>query len=77
MYNIDRLLFHMGHATQLKGIAGVRLGDATAIKPNEPEWAESLEYMVQRWCRDLGVPYLGRADIGHTQSNRVVPFGMI
>jgi muramoyltetrapeptide carboxypeptidase len=77
MYNIDRLLFHMGHATQLQGLAGVRLGSVTAVTPNEPEWADSLEFMVRRWCGDLGVPYLGRADVGHTQGNRVVPFGIV
>ena len=76
MYNIDRLLFHMGHATQLKGIAGVRLGAVTAVQPNEPEWGDTLEYMIRRWCGDLGVPYLGRAEIGHTQTNCVVPFGI-
>jgi len=76
MYNIDRLLFHMGHATQLTGIAGVRLGAVTAVQPNEPEWNEALEPMVRRWCGDLGVPYLGRAEIGHAQGNHVVPFGI-
>jgi len=76
MYNIDRLLFHMAHATQLKGIAGVRLGALTDIKPNEPQWAETPEAMIARWCGEMGVPYLGRADIGHSQSNHVVPFGI-
>jgi muramoyltetrapeptide carboxypeptidase len=76
MYNIDRLLFHLGHATQLKGIAGVRLGSVTAVTPNEPEWGDTLDYMIRRWCGDLGVPYLGRAAIGHTQGNCVVPFGI-
>jgi len=32
--------------------------------------------MMDRWCREMGVPYLGRAEIGHAQSNRVVPFGI-
>jgi muramoyltetrapeptide carboxypeptidase len=76
MYNIDRLLFHMAHATQLKGLAGVRLGIVNDITPNEPEWGETLEFMMDRWCRDLGVPYLGRAEIGHSQANHVVPFGI-
>ena len=77
MYNVDRLLFTMANATQLRGVAGVRLGAVTAVQPNEPEWGESLEFMIERWCRDMGVPYLGRAEIGHTQANRVVPFGVI
>ena len=77
MYAIDRMLFHMANATQLRGIAGVRLGAVTAIKPNEPEWGETLEYMMNRWCGAMGVAYLGRAEVGHSQANHVVPFGMI
>lgn len=76
LYNVDRLLFTMANATQLKGVAGVRLGTVNDVQPNEPPWGETLEVMIARWCRDMGVPYLGRADIGHTQSNRVVPFGV-
>lgn len=76
MYAIDRMLFTLGNATQLRSIAGVRLGAVTAVKENEPDWGEPLDAMMQRWCRDLGVPYLGRAEIGHTQENRVVPFGV-
>ncbi|WP_162843971.1 LD-carboxypeptidase [Sphingomonas carotinifaciens] len=76
MYAVDRLLFTMANATQLKGLAGVRLGGVTAVQPNEPEWGESLEFMIRRWCGDMGVPYLGRAEIGHTQTNRLVPFGI-
>ena len=77
MYNIDRLLFNMAGATQLKGIAGVRLGALTAVKENSPSWNEPIEFMIDRWCRDMAVPYLGRAEIGHTQTNHVVPFGLV
>jgi len=27
------------------------------------------------WCGRAGIPYLGRADIGHDSANKVVPFG--
>ena len=77
MYAVDRLLFQMANAVQLQGLAGVRLGAISDVQPNTPEWGESLEFMIDRWCRDLGVPYLGRAEIGHTHSNHVVPFGMV
>ena len=77
LYNIDRLLWHMAHATQLKGIAGVRLGAVSDVQPNTPPWGETLDYMMVRWCRDMAVPYLGRAEIGHSQSNHVVPFGVV
>ncbi len=77
-YRIDRMLFQMAHATQLRGIAGVRLGTVTDVPAGdtEAEFGESLEAMMDRWCRDMGVPYLGRARIGHDADNMVVPFGI-
>ncbi len=77
LYNIDRLLFTMANAVQLKGIAGVRLGVVNDVQANDPPWGETLDAMMLRWCGDLGVPYLGRAEIGHTQANFVVPFGVV
>lgn len=76
MYAIDRMLFTIANATQLKGIAGVRLGSISDVTENTPAWGETLEYMITRWCRDMRVPYLGRAQIGHDQANCVVPFGV-
>ena len=76
MYRLDRELFQLAHATQLGGIAGVRLGAVSDVQLNDPPWREPLEAMLARWCGEVGVPYLGRAEIGHTQGNRVVPFGV-
>ena len=81
LYRIDRMLFQMAHATQLKGIAGVRLG-AVSEKDNAGEdksysFGETIDQIIVRWCREMGVPYLGRAEIGHVEMNRVVPFGVV
>lgn len=76
LYRIDRMLFTMAHATQLKGIAGVRLGRISDVQANDPPWGETVETMIVRWCGEMKVPYLGRADIGHDAANRVVPFGV-
>lgn len=76
LYRVDRTLFQLAHATQLQGLAGVRLGAVTDVQPNNPPWAEPLESMMRRWCAEMGVPFLGGAEIGHTQTNCVVPFGM-
>ena len=77
MYAIDRMLFTLASAPALRRLAGVRLGALTAIKDNVPAWGEAPDAMMTRWCGELGVPYLGRAVIGHTQDNHVVPFGTI
>lgn len=76
MYAIDRMLFTLGNATQLRSLAGVRLGGLTNVTENEPAWGETPEEMMARWCGELGVPYLGRAEVGHMQRNHVVPFGI-
>jgi len=82
LYRIDRMLFQMAHATQLRGIAGVRLGAVTAVKDNGDgdarySFGETIDQIIVRWCREMGVPYLGRAEIGHVEMNRVVPFGVV
>jgi muramoyltetrapeptide carboxypeptidase len=82
LYRIDRMLFQMAHSTQLKGVAGIRLGQVTAVKDNGEQegnysFGETIEQMIDRWCKEMGVPYLGRAEIGHVERNRPVPFGVI
>lgn len=76
LYRIDRMLFQLAQATQLKGLAGVRLGRISEVQPNDPPWGEALSVMLPRWCAELGVPYLGEADIGHDTANKIVPFGL-
>ncbi len=77
LYRVDRMLFQMANATQLKGIAGVRLGAISDVTPNTPEFAETPQQMIERWCKDMKVPFLGPADIGHVRTNKVVPFGLV
>ena len=76
LYRIDRMLFQLAQATQLKGLAGVRLGRISDVQPNDPPWGEALSVMLPRWCAELGVPFLGAADIGHDVGNKIVPFGL-
>jgi muramoyltetrapeptide carboxypeptidase len=76
LYRVDRMMFQVAHATQLKGIAGIRLGAVSDVPENDVDFGETDEQIVTRWCRDMGVPYLGRAEVGHVKLNRVVPFGV-
>jgi muramoyltetrapeptide carboxypeptidase len=77
LYRVDRMLFTIANATQLQGIAGLRLGVVNDVQENDPPWGETLEAMMARWAHDMGVPYLGRARVGHAQDNHVVPFGLV
>ncbi len=74
MYSIDRLFFHL--AGSLSRLAGLRLGYVTDVPENYVEFGQSEEDIARFWCDRMGVPYLGRAEIGHTSANRVVPFGL-
>lgn len=76
MYRIDRALFHITSTPALRGVAGIRLGRCSAIPPNEPPFGASEEEVARYWCERSGIPYLGRADIGHDAANKVVPFGI-
>lgn len=74
LYSIDRLFFHL--AGTLPRIAGLRLGTVTDIPENYVDFGQTEEEIAQYWCARAGIPYLGRALIGHTSANRVVPFGL-
>ncbi|MCL9998415.1 MAG: LD-carboxypeptidase [Erythrobacter sp.] len=74
MYSIDRLFFHL--AGSLPRLAGLRLGAVTDVPENYVEFGQSEEEIARFWCDRMGVPYLGRALIGHNSANRVVPFGL-
>ena len=73
-YAIDRLFFHI--TAQLPGLSGVRLGETTAIPENDRPFGATVEEIARYWCEKRGIPYLGRAQIGHSIANRIVPFGL-
>ena len=77
LYRIDRSLFHITSNPAIRGVAGIRLGRCTAMLPNEPDFAQTEVEIVQHWGRVSGIPYLGRADIGHDAGNKIVPFGAL
>lgn len=75
MYRIDRSLFHITGNPALRAVAGIRLGRCSRIPPNDPDFGATAEDVARHWCGKSGIPYLGRADIGHDIDNKIVPFG--
>jgi len=75
MYRIDRSLFHVTSNPAVRRVAGIRLGRCSAIPANDPDFGRTEVEVVQHWCEMSGIPYLGRADIGHDVDNKIVPFG--
>ncbi len=77
MYRIDRCFLHLTGTPGIRRVAGIKLGRCSAIPPNQPDFGASEEQVAMQWCERTGIPYLGRADIGHDIDNKVVPFGRI
>jgi muramoyltetrapeptide carboxypeptidase len=75
MYRIDRSLFHIFSSPKMRKLAGLRLGRCSDIPANDPDFGKTEVEVAQYWCHRTGIPYLGRADIGHDADNKVVPFG--
>lgn len=75
LYRTDRAMFHITSNENVRRAAGIRLGRCSEVPPNDPDFGETEEEIVRFWCARSGIPFLGRADIGHDSANRIVPFG--
>jgi muramoyltetrapeptide carboxypeptidase len=75
-YRIDRALFHITSSPNIRRVRGIKLGRLSDVLENDKPFGASEEEMVRYWCEKTGIPYLGRADIGHDVENKVVPFGV-
>ncbi len=75
MYRLDRTLFHVTSQPSVRQVAGIMLGRCDPIPDNDPDFGMDEEQVVRHWCGVSGIPYLGRADIGHDADNKVIPFG--
>jgi muramoyltetrapeptide carboxypeptidase len=76
LYGYDRTFFHVTSHLRDAGLAGLRLGRVSDVPDNDRPFGEGTEEIAKRWCRKSGIPYLGRADIGHDADNKIVPFGL-
>jgi muramoyltetrapeptide carboxypeptidase len=75
MYRIDRSLFHITSNSSIRRVAGIMLGRCSDITANQPDFAMNEAEVARHWCDKSGIPWLGRADIGHDADNKIVPFG--
>ena len=74
-YRIDRLMFHVTSNANIRKVARIRLGRASDIPGNDPEFGHDEEAIVADWCERTGIQLGRTADIGHDSANKVVPFG--
>lgn len=72
-YRIDRFMFHLTSQASVRALSGLRLGRCR-VPENDRPFGSDEEAIVREWCTRSGIPYRGRADIGHDAANKVVPF---
>ena len=65
---------HSTSSPSIRKAARLRLGRVGDILPNDVEFGTDEVAIFEDWCRRSGIPYGGRADIGHDVRNKVVPF---
>jgi muramoyltetrapeptide carboxypeptidase len=73
-YRIDRTMFHVTASSNVRKVSRLRLGRVGDIPSNDPDFGRDEAAIVEEWCHRSGIPFGGRADIGHDVLNRVVPF---
>jgi muramoyltetrapeptide carboxypeptidase len=76
LYAFDRAMGNVTSYFADKGLAGIRLGRVSDIPENDRPFGEDAQAITQRYCANVGIAYLGRADIGHDAENKIVPFGL-
>ena len=74
LYRLDRTMFHVTRSQAIQKVGRIRLGRISDILPNDPEFMSNEVAIVEQWCTRSGIPFGGRADIGHDVWNKVVPF---
>ncbi len=75
MYRIDRCFHQLSASPIAAQLKGLMLGRCSAVPDNDPAFVMDEEAVATHWCQRAGIPYLGRADIGHDADNKVIAFG--
>ncbi|MFN7056610.1 LD-carboxypeptidase [Hyphomonas sp.] len=74
-YRLDRLIFILTNSETVRSVVGIRLGRCGPIPVNDVDFGMTEAEIAAYWCQKNGIPYLGRADIGHDAENKIVVFG--
>jgi len=77
LYRIDRALCQLTSNAKARRAAGLRLGRVSLVPENDPPFCQTPDEIIRHWCSVSGIPYLGKADIGHDIDNKIVPFGIL
>ena len=77
LYRIDRTMFHVTAAPNVRRAARLRLGRVTDILANDPEFGPRRSRHRRGLVRAARASLMAAAaDIGHDAANKVVPFAV-
>ena len=54
-YKIDRLMFHVTASANVRSAARIRLGRASDIPSNDPDFGADEQAIVAEWCKRAGI----------------------
>jgi muramoyltetrapeptide carboxypeptidase len=75
LYHIDRLIHQLKLSGILEGLAGLVVGDFTAIKDNKSPFGETVEEIITEAVKSYGFPVCFGFQAGHDKLNRALAFG--
>ncbi len=77
LYSVDRCMFAVTSSMWRHPPKELRLGRISDVKDNDRPFGDDEVGIARYWCERANIRYGGRADIGHDNANKVVPFGRL
>jgi len=74
-YRVDRMLTHMKLNGVFDQLSGVVLGQFKKCIAEEPNWAFTVEEVLQQHFGNLKIPVFTGAPIGHVKDKYILPIG--
>jgi muramoyltetrapeptide carboxypeptidase len=74
-YHIDRMLMNLKAGGKLEGLAGLVVGNFTAIKDNDTPFGKTTEEIILDSVKEYGYPVMFDFPAGHIKNNFPLIFG--
>ena len=75
LYHIDRMMFQLKFAGKLENLAGLVIGDFTAVKDNDDPFGQTVEEIIWQTVKEYDFPVCSGLKAGHEDINLALTFG--
>ena len=75
LYNIDRMMIQLKRAGKLKNLAGLIVGDFSAVKENDAPFGKTVDEIVAEHTAEYNYPICYGFPVGHESVNWAIPCG--